>query len=262
MSELKQGSYEWFKALSQKDYEDTLRHVEAMSRKVITNRKFETDYERRRAQQALSDGLALLKEAEWSDLQYSKKVYNFLFKQVIPFIDKVEGTYHKSDKKDVWRVFWLLSHLKKFRKHLEKIHEKKSKQDKFSYVLSSLNVSVTSTPTTLDMKNLFPQVDPILSRIEILQKHAQKLEFSAEEQYFFENVKDNLLPAIFTAADRIKNSPSQVREEAIDNFVQQLGLIEKRMSDMIADAEQRTLADVRNQTAFLVESMERKQIAS
>jgi hypothetical protein len=127
-------------------------------------------------------------------------------------------------------------------------------------VLSTLNISVT--PTTLDMKTLFPQVDPILGRIEIRQKHAQKLELSIEEQYFFENVKDQLLPAIFTAADRIKNSPSNVRDEAIDNFVQQLGLIEKRMSDMIADAEQRTLADVRNQTAFLVESMERKQIAS
>lgn len=260
MSELKQGSYEWFKALSQKDYEDTLRHVEAMSRKVITNRKFETDYERRRAQQALSDGLALLKAAEWNDARYSKKVYKFLFKRIIPFIDMVERTYHTSDVKDEWRVFWLLHHVSRFKKQLEKSHEKKNRQDKFSYVLSSLNVSVT--PTLADMKNLFPQVDPILSRIEILQKHAQKLEFSAEEQYFFENVKDNLLPAIFTAADRIKNSPSRVREEAIDNFVQQLGLIEKRMSDMIADAEQRTLADVRNQTAFLVESMERKQIAS
>jgi hypothetical protein len=260
MSELKHGSYEWFESFTQKDYEETLKHVDNLIRKVIQGSKFSYTFTATNVKTSLCDGVNLLRQADWQDPRLSKHVYKFLFKQIIPMVDIYERTYRVSDVRNSWRESLIRRYVKTFKKRLEKGYEKKSKQEKSSYVLSTLNISVT--PTTLDMKTLFPQVDPILGRIEIRQKHAQKLELSIEEQYFFENVKDQLLPAIFTAADRIKNSPSNVRDEAIDNFVQQLGLIEKRMSDMIADAEQRTLADVRNQTAFLVESMERKQIAS
>lgn len=260
MSELEQGSYEWFQAFTQKDYEEVLDHVRKLIYTVMQRDKFRYSYKESEMKQSLDDGIKLLRKADWKDLRLSKHVYKFLFKQVIPMIDVYERTYRANDVRDSWRVSRIKAHVKKFKTQLEKGYEQKSRQEKSSYVLSSLNISVT--PTTLDMKTLFPQVDPILARIEICQTHAQKLELSTEERYFFDNVKEQLLPAIFTAADRIKNSPSRVRDEAIDNFTQQLSLIEKKMSDMITDAEQRTLTDVRNQTAFLVESMERKQIAS
>jgi predicted HNH restriction endonuclease len=259
MSELKQGSYEWFKALSQKDYEALLTHVRLKVKEVCTSEHFTDEEAVEAAQDNFDYFLDELGDIEWNQKFYTRMVYTALFKNIIPKIDFVARTYQANWLTNSWIIIRLYYSGKAFSRKFNKAQGKEVKA-RGSYVLDSLKLAIT--PSTVDMKSLFPQVDPILNRIEIRQKHAQKLELSIEEQYFFDNVRDQLLPAIFTAADRIKNSPSIVRDEAIDNFVQQLGLIEKRMSDMIAHAEQRTLADVRNQTAFLVESMERKQIAS
>jgi hypothetical protein len=259
MSELKHGSYEWFKALSQKDYEALLIHVRLKAKEVCTSEHFTDEDAIEIAQDNFDYFLDELDNVTWGQQHYTRMVYKAVFKNIIPQIDFIARTYQVNWLTDNWILARLYYSGKALSKKFNKAQGKEVKA-KGSYVLDSLKLSIA--PSTVDIKSLFPQVDPILSRIEIQQKHAQKLELSIEEQYFFDNVRDQLLPAIFTAADRIKNSPSNVRDEAIDNFVQQLGLIEKRMSDMIADAEQRTLADVRNQTAFLVESMERKQIAS
>ena len=99
--------------------------------------------------------------------------------------------------------------------------------------------------------NVAPEVTAVFKKIAALVAELQKMKLSPEDEYFMESITNEYLPSISNAAKSLTVADEWTRVEANRNFVTQLSLIEKRLTELLDGAHEGTLREVKVQTSFL-----------
>ena len=251
------GTYAWFKELPPEDYQKLLDHLGEQTRNIFSgvqrlDYRFEDDNVRDNYYQVFHS----YKQIDYTNRKISFLMWRTLFKNVVPNLNKISLYGHP--KAGDLRSTLFVSKSKRAGASVRTIKHRLVKEDTASSsfsVLANLELPSMAKALTAQTETPFPSVNNVIENVLMLTNRGLEMASSVEDKYFFEQVQTAYIPTIVKASQTVKSSSSEVRIEAIDNFLKQLHLIEEKAATLLLGFEKRAIMEVNNQTALMLETL-------
>lgn len=104
------------------------------------------------------------------------------------------------------------------------------------------------------------EADAKLVSVEKLALEAYRLATSVEDRYFSETAANSYIPDSVRMLKGLMNAPEDMKTEAKELFLKQLGIIETQLKSIVGRAAINTLSEMKAHTEFLESKKEHKSI--
>lgn len=256
------GDYEWFKLLSAEDYSNLILQLKKGVNQIrkynsILTCSYWTDYDEGRAlvqrlYSSIGDMANLQEEAD------SFKLWKLIFKVMIPLLNNL-GSQSPHIPAGYFVSIDYYMKATRIQKQTSSMNQKLlNKRHKLAAVPFNVleGLEISGAAALITTKTQFSNVNAAIDRVVEKTQQALTLGVATEEEYFLEQVQEAYLPHIISSALTVKGVSADLKAEAIRNFIQQLALLEEKVSTIIQETSKNALQEVQNQTRFLELSLQ------